>query len=591
MKTFANMKILVVDDSRTDREMIKDILIDAGFKSVRTAGSAKETFSILGISDSGEPVTPVDLILMDIVMPKIDGIEACKVIKSVESLNDLPTIMVTARPNDENLQHAFDKGAIDYIKKPLNKVELLSRVRHALMFKEETDRRKDHEQKLMKMAENLRRTNKVKNELLKDLRDAVEEIKLQNSKLENEIGDRKRAEDSLRFFEKAVENMQIGVTISDLRGNILYVNPAEAQIHGYEKDELRWRSIRVFSPPERWKPMTIEQIMKFKSRRRESINLKKDGSTFPVQLLSDIVTNTEGKVTGVVTTCEDITERKRSEEILKKTQEELEKRVRERTKELTVANALLKEEVTEKLSLQAETVRAAHLASLGELSAGVAHEINNPINGIINCAQILVNRCSGQQKEKDICEMIISEGKRVANIVQALLSFAREREGEKKPVHISNIMADSLALTSAHLRRNGIKLTVEIPDDLPVVVAHYQQIQQVFLNLINNAQYALNHKYPKGSKDKSLKITSEMVSVNQREFVRLAFLDNGTGIPSDILDKVMNPFFSTKPEDKGTGLGLSISHGIIADHGGRLSIESKEGKFTKVMIDLPVGKQ
>jgi len=543
-----DMTILIVDDSRTDREMMKDLLSETGYKSIITASSADETFSILAMHDPENHNAPVDLILMDIVMPHMNGLEACGRIREKEFLKDIPIILVTARANDENLQLAFEKGANDYITKPLNWIELLTRVRSTLKLKMETDNRKVHELELKHLTE------------------------------------------SLRYFKKAVENMQMGVTIADLKGDILYANPAEARIHGYSQGELTGRNIMIFSPPELWKPMNINQLMTLKSWRQESINIKKNGTVFPVYLLSDIVTDAEGKAIGVVTTCEDITERKRSEDILKKTQEELEKRVRERTRELTAANAALKEKFLEKLALQAETVRAAHLASLGELSAGVAHEINNPINGIINCAQILVNRCSGHQKEKEICEMIIGEGKRVANIVQALLSFAREREGEKRPVHLNSIMADSMALTAAHLRRDNVKLTVDIPYDLPVFIAHHQQIQQVFLNLINNAHYALNHKYPKGSEDKSLKITAEMVSVNQREFIRVFFLDNGTGIPSDIMDKVMNPFFSTKPEDKGTGLGLSISHGIIADHGGRLSIESKEGEFMKIIIDLPVGE-
>jgi signal transduction histidine kinase len=148
-------------------------------------------------------------------------------------------------------------------------------------------------------------------------------------------------------------------------------------------------------------------------------------------------------------------------------------------------------------------------------------------------------------------------------------------------------MADSLALTSAHMRKDGIGLVVDVPDHLPSVIGHHQQIQQVFLNIINNAHYALNQKYPKGNDNKSLTISAEIVSAKGRDFVRVVFLDKGTGIPLDIMDKVMNPFFSTKPEDKGTGLGLSISHGIITDHGGRLSIESREGEYTKITIELP----
>lgn len=536
------MSILIVDDSHTDVQIITDILAEAGYTDVLTASSAAEAFSFLNLQDyTSTAPAEIELVLMDIFMPGMDGLEACSHIKEIESLKDIPVIVVTARASDENLSLAFKKGASDYIRKPINKIELLSRIRAAL-------------------------------------------------RLRQEINERRKAEESLRAFEKAIENMQIGVTITDLKGNILYANPADAKMHGFEQFELPGQSVRIFSPQELWKPLTLKQLMKLKSRRRESANVKKDGTVFPVQLLSDIVTNTEGKAIGVVTTCEDITERKRSEDSLKKAREELEKRVRERTKELLDANAALNKEVAEKLTLQAETVRAAHLASLGELSAGVAHEINNPINGIINCAKILVNRCKGHEKEKEIIEMIMSEGKRIANIVQALLSFARERKEKKGPVHLDRIIADALTLTAAHMRKDGIRFTIDVPEQLPVITGHHQQIQQVFLNIINNAQYALNQKYPKEDENKSMSISAETLYIDKKRFIRITFLDKGIGIPSHVLNKAMNPFFSTKPPDKGTGLGLSISHGIIADHGGMLSIESKEGEYTRVTIDLPVGE-
>lgn len=585
------MKILIVDDSKTDRCIIKDILEEAGYHTLLTAGTAKETLDLLGITDSSKTDRSVDLILMDIVLPDISGIALCEQIKTVDSLKDIPLIMVTARADDETLRLAFEKGAVDYITKPVNRIELLSRVHSALGLKQETDTRKARERELLEMAEGLCRSNESANKLLNELTSALGHIKVQNEWLESEMSDRKRMEETLRSFEKAVENMQIGVTITDTKGIITYTNPAEAAMHKYKQKELIGRNVSVLTPHKLWKPMTLDLIKKAKSHKRESVNIKKDGTIFPVHLLSDVVLNLKGEPAAIVTTCEDITERKSAEEVLKKNHEELEKRVRERTKELTAANAALKREVAEKLVLQAETVRAAHLASLGELSAGVAHEINNPINGIINCAQILVNRYCRQNKEKDICEMIISEGKRIANIVQALLSFARERSGKKGPVHISRVMADSLALTSAHMRKDGIRFPVDVPDHLPVINGHHQQIQQVFLNLINNAHYALNQKYPKGHENKSLNISAEAVSINKKWVVRVTFLDQGAGIPADILDKVLDPFFSTKPADKGTGLGLSISHGIIADHGGKMSIESREGEYTKVTIDLPAGEK
>ncbi|MDA8214269.1 MAG: ATP-binding protein [Nitrospiraceae bacterium] len=265
----------------------------------------------------------------------------------------------------------------------------------------------------------------------------------------------------------------------------------------------------------------------------------------------------------------------------------IEKTLRERTIELQRVNEQLRREIAERTRFELETIRAARLASLGELAAGVAHEINNPINGIINYAQILINKTDRQSSENEIAGRIMKEGDRIACIVKSLLSFARERKGEKVPVSIQEVLSDSLALTEAHLRKSGINLRVSGFDGLPEVIANPQQIQQVFLNVINNARYALSQKYPDMHGNKVLEISGEEIRESGCPYVRVIFHDRGTGMPTDILDKVMDPFFTTKPRGIGTGLGLSISHGIISDHRGDLSIESAEGEYTKVIIDLP----
>ena len=243
-------------------------------------------------------------------------------------------------------------------------------------------------------------------------------------------------------------------------------------------------------------------------------------------------------------------------------------------------------DITEKTALQEEAMRADRLASLGELAAGVAHEINNPINGIVNYAQLLVDGGRGGYTGEELARQIIEEGDRIASIVRSLLSFARDMKGERVPVSVGEILYDSLALVEMQLRKEKIALRVGLPPDLPKVMAHAQQIQQVFLNIINNARYALNQKYTSACEEKVLEISGERGRVGSFRYVRVVFRDNGTGIAPDKIDKVVNPFFSTKPGGKGTGLGLSISHGIITDHGGRLMINSIEGEFTSVTVDL-----
>jgi len=244
--------------------------------------------------------------------------------------------------------------------------------------------------------------------------------------------------------------------------------------------------------------------------------------------------------------------------------------------------------VAQDITMQTETLRAGHLASIGELAAGVAHEINNPINSIINFAQIMIDEVKkGEIPAPEIPEMIIKEGDRVAAIVSSLLSFARENEKEKKPIDARDVLDEVLALTETQIIKDGINLTVDFPRGLNKIVADFQQVEQVFLNIINNARYALNQRYAKAHPQKNFVIHGGEETVDGTHNLEVTFIDYGTGIPSSIIDKIYNPFFSTKPSGIGTGLGLAISHGIIADHGGKLSIESSYGEHTKVKILLP----
>jgi len=246
------------------------------------------------------------------------------------------------------------------------------------------------------------------------------------------------------------------------------------------------------------------------------------------------------------------------------------------------------EDITEQKRVEAEAVRASQLAALGELAASVAHEINNPINGIINYAQILLNKYSDGDNNQDIANRIIKEGDRIAYIVKSLLSFATDRKEVKRLVSIQEILSNSLVLTEMQMRKDGIKLIMNIPDDLPKISVQAQQIEQVFLNIISNARYALNQRYPQTDKNKIFEITAENIIIDTKNYNQITFRDWGTGIPSSICDKVLTPFFSTKPSNIGTGLGLSISHGIIRNHSGNLLVESIDGEFTKIIIQLPL---
>lgn len=233
-------------------------------------------------------------------------------------------------------------------------------------------------------------------------------------------------------------------------------------------------------------------------------------------------------------------------------------------------------------------IHSEKMHSVGMLATGVAHEINNPANSVINLAQIIMNENRKESSEHDIARRITVEGNRIARIVGSLLSFSRDPEEKKFAVPVKDIFSETLDLTEAQICKQGTTLICDIPETLPLIRVNPQQIQQVFLNIINNAQFALNKKYPLFHEKKILKIKCRQHAIEQNLYIRTVFTDHGTGISRLILEEVTNPFFTTKPPGIGTGLGLSISCGIIENHHGFFQIKSRENKYTKVIVDLPI---
>ena len=251
------------------------------------------------------------------------------------------------------------------------------------------------------------------------------------------------------------------------------------------------------------------------------------------------------------------------------------------------ATLLLARNLTEEEVIRAEAIRVAQLAAIGELASGVAHEINNPINGIINYAQIILDE-PDDPEAPDNLRNIISEGKRIAGIVSNLLDFARRRKEIPTCSDIAKIIGSSIELMGHLLKKDGITCTIDIADNIPPLKCNEQQLQQVVLNIISNARYAVNTRFPEPCKKKKIDIKAVLINKKEGKFIRLTFTDSGIGIVPEIRNRLFDPFFSTKPKGEGTGLGLSISHGLIRDHGGFIRVQSKPGEWTKFTIDLPI---
>lgn len=524
------------------------IVEDEGITALGIATSLEEMgYTVVSTVLTGEDAVKKaeeerpDLILMDIALSgEIDGIEAAGRMRS--RLN-IPVVYVTAHSEDNIFERAKTTDPFGYIVKPFDDRELRIAVEMAL-YKHNT------EEELRKYRDHLK-------ELVEE---RTSELRTINEELETEIAGRVKVEAEIRkaneFLENIFTNVHVLIAYLDADFNFIRVNRKYAEADEREPDFYVGKNHFDLFPNEeneaifRRVAQTGEPYFA-QAKPFSYVHNPERGTSFWDWSLKPVF-DAKGNVSGLILSLMD---------------------------------------VTENITMYGELMRADHLTSIGKLAAGVAHEINNPINGIINYAQILANKSPADSSEKNIAMQIIKESDRIATIVRSLLSFARDNKGKRSPVYVDEILTDTLSLVEAQLKKYCIGLHVNIPSDIPPLFANKQQIEQVFLNIISNALYALNERYPLDEKDKILEIRGEENTAGGSAFVRLTFKDRGTGVPPEIIDKLINPFFTTKPEDSGTGLGLSISHGIIVDHGGRLSIKSVEGDSTSVIIDLPLYKK
>ncbi|RJQ54039.1 MAG: PAS domain S-box protein [Nitrospiraceae bacterium] len=431
----------------------------------------------------------------------------------------------------------------------LSKAGRLSGLIH--IFRDVTDRKRAEDE-----------LQKHRDELMRLVEERTVELTASNDRLRQEIMDRRLAEHELKLsgqkFRNLYDNAPDMYHSLNMNKIIIECNETEARMLGYSKEEIIGRPLADFFTEESARLLEADfPLLKRKKvlKNIERTFVRKDGATFPAMLNVFAEFDEQGEIIRTRAIARDITE--------------------------------LKKARAEQKLAEAEALRAGHLASLGEVAAGVAHEINNPVNGVLNYAQMLANKSAPGGREHDIAVRIIKEGERIASIVRSLLSFTRNTEEEKTAVHISDMISEVLSITETQVKKDGIQLTVDISPGLPQIIAIPQQIEQVFLNIISNARYALNRKYQGAHPGKIIRIKAEKTASQLSPHIRVIFHDSGTGIPPENINKVMNPFFSTKPVNMGTGLGLSISHGIIISHGGKITIESSEGEYTRVIIDLP----
>jgi len=374
----------------------------------------------------------------------------------------------------------------------------------------------------------------------------VRDITLRRS-LEKELRETKE------FLENVMESSVDGVLTTDLKGKITYQNRAMEEILGYPKEEVLGGHISRFYV------RGIQQakdVMALLQKEEMAVNYemevkRKDGEALTILTSLFLLRDEETNVIGTAGIFKDITEQKRLEAKLKAT--------------------------------QASLVEASKMRALGELVAGVAHELNNPLMASQTILHVIFKNLPDDYPERERLEIIRKCNDRIEKIVEHLREFSRQTKPEFKEIDVNQPVENALIITGQQLLNHNISLVRRLSQDLPKVIGDSNQLEQVFLNLISNARDAMDEI----TGPKELTILSYMREYEGPPMVVVSVQDTGEGIPEENLDKVLEPFFSTKPVGKGTGLGLSLCFGIIEAHGGRLEIESQHGNGTEIKILLP----
>jgi PAS domain S-box-containing protein len=365
----------------------------------------------------------------------------------------------------------------------------------------------------------------------------------------------KQSETALKQSEEryrtVLEEMREGYYEIDLDGNFTLVNTAMCNLLGYSREELIGTKYIEYTPEEHTK--TISEAYSRIYKTGEPVLdlhhevIRKDGSRGFIETSVFLMKNDKGENVGFRGIGRDITERKKAED--------------------------------ERRDIERKAHLASRLATVGQMAAGICHEINNPLTTVIGYSDLLAHK-DLPEDIKQASGYIREGGRRVADIVKQLLAFARNIRPVRTMVDINDIVSRTLRLREYQLGLANIKVLPHLDPDLPYILADPGQLQQVFLNIILNAETEMKLAHGQGT----LAVKTERTD----DTIRISFKDDGPGISEKDLNSIFDPFFTTRKIGEGTGLGLSVCHGIITEHNGRIYAQSKPGKGATFIVELPL---
>lgn len=407
------------------------------------------------------------------------------------------------------------------------------------------------------------------------------------------ITNRRKGQDALKESERrwatTLESIGDAVIATDRSSRITYMNPVAEGLTGWTMKEALERPVEeVFNIVDEYSrqkaanPVTkVLEEGGIVTLANHTILLRRDGREVPIDDSGAPIKEKEGEITGVVLVFRNITARRSAEEALRRVHAELERRVEERTAELQDAYDRLMEETREREKAEAQLRQAQKMDALGTLSGGIAHDFNNILAAILGFTEMVRGRLPEGGRDAHSLDRVMEAGLRGRDLVKQMLTFSRKGEMERRPLQLSHLVKESMKLLRASIPTT-VGIRVKADSDSGLILGDPVQMQQVLFNLCTNAAHAM--KEDGGNLDIELSpaavtaVDGDPAGLKAGSYVKLAVRDTGCGIDPEIIDKIWDPFFTTKKPGEGTGLGLSVVHGIIKQHDAFITVESEVGK-------------
>ncbi len=543
------LRILLVEDNEHDRVAFRR----AFERSLVTCEITECTWGEEALLQLLADMSLFDVVVIDHKLPAMSGLDLCRELLGQQI--PLPLVLLTGKGSQELAVEALKVGVCDYIIKQLGYLDLLPVVLPQVVRKHgDTEARKRAEKALRKAYDVLEQR----------VQERTAELAGTTKQLKRGLAERERVEKALRESEEKystlVESSLTGIYI-DQNEKIVFANRKFAQIFGYSREELAgmeaWKLVhpedRAWTDEMRTKRLKGEEA----SSEYPARGLTKDGRTIWIVRRNTLI-DYEGKPA-------------------------------------ILGNIV---DITESRAKEAQLIQASKMSTLGEMATGVAHELNQPLSSIQIGADFFRNIArEGLQVPHEelafVSEQITQQVARAVSIIDHMRQFGRKAEIQCEKVDINQPLKAVFALLSEQLRVRGIKVKLDLEDDLPPVLADSNRLEQVFIDLVVNARDAMGEEKV-GLDGETFENTLTVKTFQENGQVTVTIADTGTGISDDIKDKVFEPFFTTKEVGKGTGLGLSISYGIIKDYDGTIEVETEPDKGTTFKITLPAcdeGKQ